>query len=186
MEEVKTKVCPKCGEEKPLTDEFWYQSKYIRNKRRYVYWRRYCKKCASKIAAQSRKKHPQKWIDYKKQYYQDHHDKVLFARKKRRTNNPDKYKAMEKQRDKKNRIFLTDRYIRQCLRNAGIMFSDITPEMIEIKRQQLILHRLLKQFTKEGLYEFSSAEVNGNQRDAGEVQEERGYSGGGTGVCLTC
>ena len=154
MEEVKTKVCPKCGEEKPLTKEFWYQ--YTKNKGRYVYWHSYCKKCCEEQA---------------KQFYLSDMGKQV------------------KRRHHKNAVnVLGDAYVKTyIIRKNNIQREDITPEMIAIKRQQIILHRLLKQFTKEGLSdEFSSSEVNGNQRDVGEVQEKRGYSGGGTGVCLTC
>ena len=48
MEEVKTKVCPKCGEEKPLTEEFWYIRHYAYGKSYYEGPCRICHKTRAK------------------------------------------------------------------------------------------------------------------------------------------
>lgn len=182
MEEVKTKVCPKCGEEKPLTDEFWSP----RSDKKYVAWRPYCKKCNAKLSntwwAENKTRSSEKNKEWRKLNYDIVKNYHLKYRKS------DGYKKHKKQNAQRATDGLKDRYIKSLLRyQMGIEENDITPELIELKRQQILMLRLFKQFTKEGLSdEFSSAEVNGNQRDVGEVQEKRGYSGGGTGVCLTC
>ena len=48
MEEVKTKVCSKCGEEKPLTEEFWYLRHYAYGKSYYEGPCRICHKTRAK------------------------------------------------------------------------------------------------------------------------------------------
>lgn len=45
MEEIKTKICPKCGEEKPLTGEFWHKANKYKDG-----VQTYCRQCRSIIA----------------------------------------------------------------------------------------------------------------------------------------
>lgn len=183
MEEVKTKVCPKCGEEKPLTGEFWY---FRKDRKQFWHICRLCMYLYNQDYLISNPTQMDKVKFIKTQYYHKNKEIVTNRAKTWKKNNKDKDNKEAARRTKQYCDELRDSYIRKCLRQT-IEKEHITPELIEIKRQLIIGHRLLKQFTKEGLSdEFSSAEVNGNQRDVGEVQEKRGYSGGGTGVCLTC
>ena len=48
-------------------------------------------------------------------------------------------------RSKISRQELKDYIVKKYLRAAGFSFEEITPELIELKRQQIILQRLLKQ-----------------------------------------
>lgn len=49
-----------------------------------------------------------------------------------------------RQRSKKHRDSLSDCYIKSKLIACGFEKNDITPELIELKRQQITLKRLLK------------------------------------------
>ncbi len=64
--------------------------------------------------------------DYRKKLYANHKQKIH-------------------EREKEARINLKSYIIRKYLINAGWKPNDITPELIEIKRQQIILKRLLNE-----------------------------------------
>ena len=57
--------------------------------------------------------------------------------------------------EKKQSENLTDRYVKKIIVKAkfskeiGLKTSDITPEDIELKRNQLVLYREIKQYKKE-------------------------------------
>ena len=51
----------------------------------------------------------------------------------------------EKQRSRKSKADLKNAYIRQQLRGMGISNEAMTPELIELKREQLILRRLSRE-----------------------------------------
>ena len=64
MCETKTKVCSKCGEEKPLTSEYWYK----RNKGSIDGFRGECKICYSNRQLKWRKKNTDKVKKYSNNY----------------------------------------------------------------------------------------------------------------------
>jgi hypothetical protein len=57
------------------------------------------------------------------------------------------YRIKFSKRNRKNRtMLLTDGYISTLLNsNFGLLYNEITPELIEVKRNQIILKRCLKQ-----------------------------------------
>lgn len=71
--------------------------------------------------------------------------------------NPDKVKAFESRKSRKKIDDLADRYVKDKLRKLGVPTP--SPELIEMKREQLMLYRLTKQ-----LFE-TIKEVSGNESD---------------------
>jgi len=111
------KRCPKCGEEKPLTKEFWTVVRG-RHKTQKLYWRGICKIC-------------------EREYERDRMDKSYKS-------NPDPLRRSHRQWCQKKRDLLYDSYIVEKLKRSNI--TEITPELIDLKRQQLSMKRTLKQF----------------------------------------
>ena len=160
-----TKICSKCGEEK-LLKEFNLQ---ISGKYGRYSW---CKICASDLNKKYRKQNRDKILEYgkeyhkqnqdkrnleSKEYYKQNRDKILKYRKEYREQNQDKRKEYYKQNQdkrkeyyKQNRDKLEDNYIKNSLSNiSGIKFKDISPELIEAKREQIKLYRLIKKIKNE-------------------------------------
>lgn len=75
---METKMCSVCGEEKPLTLEFFPQGKNKRNGIEIPYWYNSCKICSNKRKAPSLRKYKEKnrkkLADSQKIYYQEHKD----------------------------------------------------------------------------------------------------------------
>ena len=117
---MKTKRCPKCGQIKRLS-EFY---KHKRNKDGKT---SFCKSCCNARSTRYRENNP---------------EKVRASRKRYRENNPEKIKAdLKKGRDE-----LYPSYVKSLIRNqTGLNKEQITPDMIELKRQNLKLKRLLKE-----------------------------------------
>jgi hypothetical protein len=84
--------------------------------------------------------------EYNKQYYATNRDYKMAKNREWAIRNKeylDKYHLQYRKTASDN---LTDAYIKGCLiRTIGLKVSDITPEMVEIKRKQVELYRTLKQ-----------------------------------------
>ncbi len=148
------KKCSKCGEVKPLS-EF---NKSKSRKDRHADW---CKECLNiyskayrkanpeKILAYNkayRKANPEKILAYSKAYYKVNKEKLNDYSKEWAVNNPEKRKVSVNKNALKNKKELSDNYVKRLfIQRTSLTASDIPPELIEIKRQQLILKRLLKQ-----------------------------------------
>lgn len=97
----KTKICTKCGVEKPWTKEFFYKHTKARLKSR-------CKKCCNAITAEWAKNNPEKIkqhrknckykpskdqvAKYAKSYYEKNKDKMKQSTRDWQKNNPEKFK----------------------------------------------------------------------------------------------
>jgi hypothetical protein len=69
-------------------------------------------------------------------------EQVVADEKERRRKYPEKYKAISKKAGEKIRIKMTDGYIRSILTLLG--FEQIPIEVIDLKRQHLMLKREIK------------------------------------------
>ena len=143
---METKICYKCREEKPL-EEFY------KNERMLTGYASYCKKC-NRITA--------------KEWSEKNKEKVLEKNKKRaekwRNNNREKANAIQRKFYKKNhkKIEAERRrerenccpfYIKSMLKRQGFIDSQITPDVIEEKRNIIKVIRIIKQIKNKQNYE---------------------------------
>jgi hypothetical protein len=234
---MQNKRCPKCGEEKPLTKEFW---SWITNKKTGWNGPRYiCKQCRVIQQTQYEKKHPDIIKQFRdkpeqkekqkirhRKYYVEHKDLMNEKSSQWALNNPEKRKMIwtkyyqnnkqkaidsaalsaklnhgrtkevrkkyyaklmstpgfrEKRNEqaKKRILNLTNTIIANylCAHDNGFMRDNITPEMIELKRQQILMKRTLKQFKawrKE--YESNNPDVQREQRENEETNGGQGHT----------
>ena len=190
------KRCPKCGEEKELTAEFWR----IRHSRGCTYWTNICRKCEVLVARQWQIQNPDKF--QRSQCSPSRRKNQREYQRKRKEDNPDharqimkKYDNSERGREKHKRQSqlgrdtLNDNYIKGSLRKMGIVSSSVTPDLIKLKRQQITMKRNLKQFKKwreerenESDHEYVSGEQRENEENYGRELQSRADSTGAARV----
>jgi hypothetical protein len=104
---MKTKKCPKCGIEKPLTAEYYHRDKYI-----FTGFKSYCKACVKKYYQdnkekkaehRSRPENKEKKKKYNAEHYQDNKEKLLKKNAEYRKNNKEKIAQMSAEYYSKNR-----------------------------------------------------------------------------------
>lgn len=121
-----TKKCSKCGEEKALT--YFYRSKLGK----YGVDAR-CKKCKIATNIEHRRKSPQKFAD---------------AERLRRQKRDDYAKAYDRdyrcENAKTARKNLSNWYVKNVLTGQGWRKEDITPEIIEVKRLEILIKRHIR------------------------------------------
>jgi hypothetical protein len=144
-----TRVCRKCGQEKPLEE-------FAKNKECVLGHSHICKQCK---AEQSRKRHaanPEKYREQFRKYRAANPEKCREQFRKYRAANPEKYRERsrkyraanpEKYREynRKYREELSDGYLIGQLKHCNL---PVTPEIIDYKRIQLKLYREIKKTTK--------------------------------------
>lgn len=172
MDELKTKICTKCGEEKILT-EF---QKYRKNSNEYQAW---CKSCFNSWRSNYRKNNPEKRRLEKQKYVENNRDKVnaykrrkwneksdeINAKRRYRRKNDNEHRkellSQAKEYRKRNRkqviegkkrwkkssvMELKDSYVKDIIRLIyGIPHSECNSELVRIKRISMIYNRQLKQ-----------------------------------------
>ena len=140
-----TRVCRKCGQEKPLEE-------FAKNKECVLGHSHICKQCK---AEQSRKWHaanPEKYREQFRKYRAANPEKCREQSRKYRAANPEKYRERsrkyraanpEKTREynRKYREELSDGYLIGQLKHCNL---PATPETIDYKRIQLKLYREIK------------------------------------------
>lgn len=155
-----TRVCRKCGQEKPL-------SEFVKDKTRELGYSYTCKHCkrehACKYRADNHEKvlertrkwrvdNPEKVREYDRKYRADNHEKILEYGRKYYAENSERYKKYsrkwyaanpEKVREirRYKREILSDGYLRRQLKQRNL---PVTPETIDYKRIQLKLYREIK------------------------------------------
>lgn len=155
-----TRVCRKCGQEKPL-------SEFVKDKTRELGYSYTCKHCkrehACKYRADNHEKvlertrkwrvdNPEKVREYVRKYRADNHEKILEHGRKYYAENSERYKKYsrkwhaanrEKVREMRRykREILSDGYLRRQLKQRNL---PVTPETIDYKRIQLKLYREIK------------------------------------------
>ena len=94
-----------------------------------------------------RKEHREQLAAYFVQYHEEHERKGYKVNKEKRATRDKRYCIKNKEKiiakKKRQREMLDDGYVKHKI--TGLTAADITPEMIELKRAQLIIHRALKQ-----------------------------------------
>lgn len=155
-----TRVCRKCGQEKPLEE-------FGKDKTRELGYSYTCKHCkrehACKYRADNHEKvlertrkwrvdNPEKVREYDRKYRADNHEKILEYGRKHYAENSERYKKYsrkwqaanpEKVRETRRykREILSDGYLRRQLKQRNL---PVTPETIDYKRIQLKLYREIK------------------------------------------
>lgn len=147
-----TRICRKCGQEKPL-------SEFVRDKTCASGYRHTCKQCDREWRrkwdaenAEKRRERKRKWYaenaekrrEYKRKYYLANAEKFTERCRKWRIANPEKCRERNRKRGINDCKSLTDRYLRDKLRRNNL---PITPETIDYKRIQLKLYREIKKQT---------------------------------------
>ena len=149
------KQCSKCGEWKELkefnknkTEKDGYS--YLCKNCRRIYDGLWRKKNLKKVREQSKKRqrtyrlnNPKKIKELKRTYRLNNPEKVRKREKKWRKNNPEKKREHGRRSQKRLTLSLRDRYIKDRLKALGI--TQITPEIIQTKRGQIMVYRALKQ-----------------------------------------
>lgn len=139
------KVCTKCGVEKPL-DEFGKQRGRPLSQ---------CKRCRSAASSEWKKANPQRVAERSRAWEQSRRGQRNAQHRAWRAANKDVYNARRRGDPRQTEarraavLALTPSYIARAL---CIPVPSLTPELIELKRQQLLLGRALreaKSLTKE-------------------------------------
>ena len=125
-----TRVCRKCGQEKPL-------SEFVKDKTCALGYSHTCKQCNAERNRKWRAANPEKVLECKRKRYAANPEKVREYKRKRYAANPEK--VLEYNR--KWREILSDGYLRYKLKQLNL---PVTPETIEYKRIQLKLYREIK------------------------------------------
>jgi hypothetical protein len=162
---ITEKKCSKCGDVKPLSEFSQSRKNYFRpdckkcvceRVKEYIknnpekYKETYTKHNKTKGASESRKKwlknNPEKrkfmGREGSKKQYSKKYQHEIERRKRYKENNPDAVKRWNKSYRQK------DGYIISLLIQQGFTSSQITPELIELKREQLEMVRLSRQLKK--------------------------------------
>ena len=163
-----TKVCRKCGEAKDA-DTFFYRGCNV------------CKRCRAVEQKKWRQDNPEKVKQNRRNWENKNREKVKqakreyykFQRASGRWWDRDHEKSIQKTREwwMKSISELRDSYINQRLNRQNIIISD---ETSELKRQQLIMKRTLKEFKKwRKEHESDYENVYGKQQPYEENHEGR-------------
>ena len=133
------KRCTKCDEEK---DEGEFPRRAA-SRDGLDYWCRGCWKLhnaayfaanTEKVRAQNRRRH--------------NAEKSNARNKKWREANPERYRELGRNAQRKAWKTLPDFFMRKHLRDVGFAAEHITPELIELYRVKLLLHRQIKEMSK--------------------------------------
>lgn len=148
---MEVKKCHRCGVEKPLNDHHFHRSSYVRKDGTYGFVssckicrnrqnRQYCKKNYTRIKKNR--------AEYFKNYRRVNRKKIRNREKKWAKENPDKIDAIRLKCRKKGSKKLSDSYIKEIiikyfelLYGFSLKRPNITNEMVEIKRMQIVSRR---------------------------------------------
>ena len=158
---METKRCSKCGERKPLS-EFYTDISQSNGHASY------CKKCNLIAAKEWREKNKERAKELRQNWNKANKEKVLEQNKKRckkwRSNNREKANAKSREYKKKNpeKIKAGEKrrvencspcYIKSKLKIQGFIDNQITPDVIEEKRNIIKVKRIIKQIKNKQNYE---------------------------------
>ena len=140
-----TRVCRKCGQEKPLEE-------FAKNKECVLGHSHICKQCKAEQDRKYYAANSEKCREYARKYYAANSEKAREKHRKWRAANLEKYRAnaskyyaanleMYRAYDRKKRENLTDGYLMDKLKRCNL---PVTPETIDYKRIQLKLYREIK------------------------------------------
>jgi hypothetical protein len=149
---MKTRVCTKCGEEKPETEEYFYRAKSCRGGLCTI-----CKECIKeknrrwdaenpeKVRERNRRwedKNPEKVREYKRRWRDKNLEKARESERRWRAENPEK----QREKDRRCRNTLVPTYLKRLISaKYDIDWSEIGNELIEAKRREITYYRQFKQ-----------------------------------------
>ena len=137
------KRCPKCGEEKELT-EFWK----CNSKKSPDGHQGMCRTCAALGVRQWEKDNPDRVKKHKAGQFQRHKSEYLEKKKIYRHENKENEKRISKKLKAKQVGELRNCYVIEKLKRNNKNIKP-TPELIDLKREQITMYRELKTFKKE-------------------------------------
>ena len=167
---MKTRVCTKCGEEKPETDEYFYRHKRSRGG---LYTT--CKVCHDKKAREWRSENPEKVIEANRKWRAKNPEKARVAAIRWKAENPEKAREIvrrwnaenpekarvinrrwdanntDKRRESRKRYVdtLAPCYLKQLITiKYDIDSSEIGDKLIEAKRREMKYYRQRNQLKK--------------------------------------
>ena len=156
---METRICTKCGEEKPETTEYFCRHKECRGGLNTT-----CKVCCNKDTRKWRAENPEKardavrrWMarnpekvmEVVKRYKAENPEKVREAKKRWKAENPEKVREEKKRAHRRHINTLAPSYLKILISaKYDIDFSEIGDELINAKRRELKYYRQLKQLKK--------------------------------------
>ena len=143
-----TRVCRKCGQEKPL-------SEFVKNKTSALGRKHICKQCNTELVLKWRAANLERVRENDRKRRAANPEKYREQSRKRRAANPEKYREQSRKRylanpekireyNRKYREKLSDGYLIGQLKHCNL---PITPETIDYKRIQLKLYQEIKNQT---------------------------------------
>jgi len=129
-----TKLCSKCKNEKDI-------NLFVIDSRQSTGHGAKCRECANLDSSNYRKEHREQANNYRK----EHREQANNCQARWVKNNPEKFKEMERKQGRKETLLLKRVYvIKELIRGSVLKFSDITTDLIELKRAQIQLTREIK------------------------------------------
>lgn len=125
-----TRVCRKCGQEKPLEE-------FVKDKTRELGYSYTCKHCRREHACKYRADNHEKILEYGRKHYAENSERYKKYSRKWQAANPEKVRETRRYK----REILSDGYLRRQLKQRNL---PVTPETIDYKRIQLKLYREIK------------------------------------------
>jgi len=132
------RICKECGEEKEIEE-------FVKDKTcKYGYaWD--CKECRSLHERKYRQDNKEEIAIRRKCRYQKNKEYVKRYGEKYRINNKAEINKRQRTYNRKARKDLKRVYVKDQIKKMGVENKDITPQMIELKRELMLFHRLLKE-----------------------------------------
>jgi hypothetical protein len=140
---IPDKICPHCGGNKWMM----YTHKHVTKDGQLKEYTLYdCYTRRKEYKKTNRNKYIQKASkaskELSKKYYQKNIEKIKIYRKEYRENNKEKVKEINRKSCKKHILNLPDSYIKlKIIRNSCLKPQDIPQELVELKRQSMLLTR---------------------------------------------
>ncbi len=150
-----TRICTKCGEEKPETTEYFCRHKACRGGLNTI-----CKVCSSKDVKEWKAKNPEKARETVRRWQAENPEKVRETARRWQAENPEKVRESARrwqaenpekvrEKDRKYRDALGKTYLKRLISaKYSIVHSEIGDELIEAKRRELKYYRQLNQLKK--------------------------------------
>ena len=150
-----TRICTKCGEEKPETTEYFYKNKHCRGglnttckvccRKRVRKWHAENPEKSSENARRWKAENPEKERERLRRWKAENPEKVREARKRWKAENPEKVREAEKRCINT----LAPKYLKKLISaKYDIDRSEIGEELLVAKRRELKYYRQLKQLKK--------------------------------------
>lgn len=156
---MKTRVCTKCGEEKPETDEYFTRDKASRgginttckvccnkNSRK---WRAENPEKAREASRRWRVENPEKVREKNRIWKAENREKAIEATKRWQAENPEKVREAKKMSKRRQVDTLAPTYLKKIIASKyDINYSEIGDELINAKRREITYYRQRNQLKK--------------------------------------